>query len=214
MVTFKHVKRRQLLNEDVFEASLLCFFIFSFIRCYDEYLLWFFFTFCWSLNLLMSFFQIANLSLCVARVRVCVLPLNIEVSQAIIGTFFQCLFQKMIGWVPLEVLFTLCWSLNRLKCDGQCLFLSSAEFYSFSLSGRLRALDLTMCRNSLYTMNWQLRVATLYIPWIDNYVYDVGMASIIWLMSCTYFRAQFFGVFCVNAENFKSKCLSILTIWG
>ena len=45
----------------------------------------------------MSFFQIANLSLCVARVRVCVLPLNIEVSQAIIGTFFQCLFQKMIG---------------------------------------------------------------------------------------------------------------------
>ena len=70
-----------------------------------------------------------SLCVCVARVRVCVLPLNIEVSrsQAIIGTFFQCLFQKMIGWVPLEVLFALCWSLNHLKCDGQYLFLSYCD---------------------------------------------------------------------------------------
>ena len=43
-------------NEDVFEASVLSFFIVSFKRCYDEYLLWFFFTFCSSLNLLMSLF--------------------------------------------------------------------------------------------------------------------------------------------------------------
>ena len=40
-----------------------------------------------------------------------------------------------------------------------------------------------MCHNSLYTINWQLRV------------YDVGMASTHWLTSCTYFRTQFFGVF-------------------
>ena len=41
------------------------------------------------------------------------------------------------------------------------LLSSSAEFYSFSLSGRLRAVGLialTMCHNSLYTINWQLRV--------------------------------------------------------
>ena len=41
------------------------------------------------------------------------------------------------------------------------LLSSSAEFYSFSLSGRLRAVGLIaliMCHNSLYTINWQLGV--------------------------------------------------------
>ena len=41
------------------------------------------------------------------------------------------------------------------------LLSSSAEFYSFSLSGRLSAvglIPLTMCHNFLYTINWQLRV--------------------------------------------------------
>ena len=41
------------------------------------------------------------------------------------------------------------------------LLSSSAEFYSFSLPGRLRTVGLialTMCHNSLYTINWQLRV--------------------------------------------------------
>ena len=37
---------RATLNEDVFEASVLRFFIVSFKGCYDEYLLWFFFTIC------------------------------------------------------------------------------------------------------------------------------------------------------------------------
>ena len=36
---------------------------------------------------------IANLSVFVARV------LNKDVSQAIIGFFYQCYFQKMVGWV-------------------------------------------------------------------------------------------------------------------
>ena len=58
LVTIKYVKRRQPLNEDVFEAtsSILCFLIVSFKRCYDECLLGFFLTLCWSLNILMSFF--------------------------------------------------------------------------------------------------------------------------------------------------------------
>ena len=40
-----HVKQRP-LNEDVFEANVLRFFIVSFKRFYDEYLLGFFFTIC------------------------------------------------------------------------------------------------------------------------------------------------------------------------
>ena len=62
LVTIKHIKQRQSLNEDVFEASVLRFFIVSFKRCYDEYLLWFFFTICWSWNLLMSFSPPKSLS--------------------------------------------------------------------------------------------------------------------------------------------------------
>ena len=50
-------------------------------------------------------------------------PLNEDVSQAIIGTFYQCRFQKMVGWVALRFLLSLCCSLNRFKCDGRCLFL-------------------------------------------------------------------------------------------
>ena len=33
-----------------------------------------------------------------ASVCLCVHPLNKDVSQAIIGTFFQCVLQKMVGW--------------------------------------------------------------------------------------------------------------------
>ena len=32
----------------------------------------------------------------------CVHPLNKDVSQAIIGTFFQRFLQKMVGWVAFE----------------------------------------------------------------------------------------------------------------
>ena len=42
LLTIKHIRLRQQLNEDVFEASTLHFFIISFKSCYDEYLLWFF----------------------------------------------------------------------------------------------------------------------------------------------------------------------------
>ena len=88
----------------------------------------FFFTFCWSSNLLMSFSlpkcDCKSLWVCSYCVSVCVHPLNKDISQAIIGTFLQCVLQKMVRWVALRFVITLCWSLNRLKCDGQCLFLS------------------------------------------------------------------------------------------
>ena len=67
---------------------------------------------------------IANLSVCSYCVCVYVHPLNKDISQAIIGTFFQCILQKMVGWVALRFVIAFRWSLNRLKCDGQCLFLS------------------------------------------------------------------------------------------
>ena len=38
--------------------------------------------------------------------------------------FFQCILQKMVGWVALRFVIAFRWSLNHLKCDGQCLFLS------------------------------------------------------------------------------------------
>ena len=126
--TFGDKQQRERFSENVFEASILCFFIVSFKRCYNEYLLWFFFTFCWSLNLLMSFFPsktwLQN-SVCVATVCVmCVHPLYKDISQAIIGTFFQYILQNMVGWVALRFVIAFRWSLNCLKCDSQCLFLS------------------------------------------------------------------------------------------
>ena len=38
---------------------------------------------------------------CVCSYCVCVHPLNKDISQAIIGTFFQCILLKMVGWVAL-----------------------------------------------------------------------------------------------------------------
>ena len=68
LLTIKHIKRRQRLNQDVFEASALCFFIVSFKRCYDEYLLWVFLFFLLKFEPFDEFFPfqnvIANLSVC------------------------------------------------------------------------------------------------------------------------------------------------------
>ena len=100
-----HVKRRQPFNEDVFEASVLRLFIVSFKRFYDEYLLGFFFTICWSLNLWMIYFPFQNViaNRCVCGLSVCVcVCVYIHVSQAIICTFYQCQFQKMVGWVAFK----------------------------------------------------------------------------------------------------------------
>ena len=90
LLAIKDIKQRQRFHEDVFEACILCFFIVSFKRCYNEYLLWFFFTFCWNLNLLMSFSlpkrDCRSLPVCSYCVCQCILPLNKDISQAIIGT--------------------------------------------------------------------------------------------------------------------------------
>ena len=61
-------------SHEAFETGVLCFFIVSLKRCYDEY-----------------------------DECECVHPLNKDVSQAIAGTFYQCLFQKMVGWVAFKV---------------------------------------------------------------------------------------------------------------
>ena len=52
---------------------------------------------------------IANLSVFMARVCVCVHPFDKDVCQAIIGNLYQCHFQKKVGWVAftVSVLFTL-----------------------------------------------------------------------------------------------------------
>ena len=69
---------------------------------------------------------ISNLSLHEASVCVCgcVHPLNKDVSQATIGTFFLCFLQKMAAWVAFEV------SIRFMLANGQCLFLSYCDFCS------------------------------------------------------------------------------------
>ena len=108
MMVLTHVTRGQPLNEHVFEVSLLCFNIVSFKRFYDEYLVGFFFTVCWSLNFWMIFSlpkRDANLCVFGVGVCVCVHPLNKDFSKAVIGTFYQSHFQKMVGWVALSYFF-------------------------------------------------------------------------------------------------------------
>ena len=49
---------------------------------------------------------IANLSVCIATV--CVHPLNKDISQAIIGTFFSALYKRMVRWVALRFVIAFC----------------------------------------------------------------------------------------------------------
>ena len=83
-----------------------------------------FFTQLHKLRSLRDQFFIFIISLCVWLECVCVLPVNEDVTQAIIDTFHQYHFQKVVGWVAFKVSLLFSWSLNRFKCDGQCLFLS------------------------------------------------------------------------------------------
>ena len=55
--------------------------------------------------------------------------LNKDVSHAIIGTFFKCLLQKIVGRVVFVVFSRFMLNFKRLKCDGQCLFLSYCDSY-------------------------------------------------------------------------------------
>ena len=98
LLTIKHIKWRQWLNEDVFEASALCFFIVSFKRCYDEYLLWFFLHFLLKFKPFDEFFPfqnvIASLSECVATVCVCVYIHWIKTSLKVSPAIFLSAFYK------------------------------------------------------------------------------------------------------------------------
>ena len=129
-----HVKRRQPLNEDVFEAGVLRFFIVSFKRFYDEYLLGFFFTIYWSLNVLLIFSltKCDCKSLCLWLECVCVPPLNKDVSQAIIGTFYQCHFRKMAGWDKVAFKFSLLFML-RVKSFKMWRLMSLFKLLRFLL---------------------------------------------------------------------------------
>ena len=81
---------------------------------YDEYLLGFFFNIYWSLNILLIFSlpKCDCKSLCLWLECVCVPPLNKDVSQAMIGTFYQCHFRKMAGWEKVVFKFSLLFMLK------------------------------------------------------------------------------------------------------
>ena len=75
--------------------------------------LWGFSSLCVEVKALDDFFPfqnvIANLFVFVPGVcvTVCVHALNKDFSQAVIGTFYQCHFQNIVGWVVLKF-FSLC----------------------------------------------------------------------------------------------------------
>ena len=54
-------------------------------------------------------------------VCVCVHLLKKDFCQAIIGTFYQCHFQKMVGWVAFKFSFLFMLKFKSFKCDIKCL---------------------------------------------------------------------------------------------
>ena len=89
------------LDEDVFVASALCFFIVSFKRYYDNYLLWFFLHFSLKFKPFDEFFSFQNvipaLSLCVA------ISIEWQTSLKLSLALFLVPFLNIVGWVALEV---------------------------------------------------------------------------------------------------------------
>ena len=117
------VKRRQPFNEGVFEASILRFFTVSFKRCYEEYLLGF------SKALL-------QISLCLWLECVCVYIHWFKTFFKLSLTLFiSAIFKRWQDRSLLNFLFSLCWGLNRLKCDGLCLLLSYCDCYLLRVKG-------------------------------------------------------------------------------
>ena len=116
-VLLTHVTWRQPLNEDVFEANVLHFFIVSFKRFLRWVPFGVFLQYSLKFKHFVDFFPYKmwlQISVFVARVCVCVPPLNKDVSQAIIGTFYQCHFRKMAGWDKVAFKFSLLFML-RIK---------------------------------------------------------------------------------------------------
>ena len=96
MKVLTHVTRGQPLNEDVFEVSVLRFIIVSFKRFYDEYLVGFFFTVCWSLNFWMIFsLPKCDANFCVFGVGVCVYTHWIKISLKLsLALFISPIFKR------------------------------------------------------------------------------------------------------------------------
>ena len=111
------VKWREPFNEDVFEASIQRFFIVPYKRCYDDYLLGFSKT--W-----------LQMSLCLWLECVCVYIHWFKTFFKLSWTLFiSAIFKRWQDKSLLNFLFSLCWGLNRLKCDGLCLLLSYCDCY-------------------------------------------------------------------------------------
>ena len=112
-------------------------------------------------NLVITWPYTDRLSVCMC---VCVHPLNKDIPQAIIVSFFQCVLQKIVGWVALSFVIALCRSWNHLECDGQCLFLSycnscsagEMSFLTRKECPRKRAHCRSTCQKNMYVPVYSL----------------------------------------------------------
>ena len=94
---------------------VLCFFIVSFKRCYDEYLLGFLFTFCWSFNILMSFSP---------PKRDCNATITLSVAMwGFYPLYRRCLFKAPTSIIPISI----CWFTWPLQIDKRLVGAVIAE---------------------------------------------------------------------------------------
>ena len=114
--------------------DVLRFFIVSFKRFYDEYLVGFFFTICWSLNLCMIFFPSKTwlqISLCLWLECVCQYTHWIKISLKLsLALFISAIFWKMVGWVAFKFFFFMLKFKSFKMWRPMCLFI----LLRFSLS--------------------------------------------------------------------------------
>ena len=128
-----HVKRRQPLNEDVFEAGVLRFFIVSFKRFLRWVPFGVFLQYLLKFKHFVDFFPYKMwLQISVFVARVCVCTLNKDVSHAIIGAFYQCHFRKMAGWDKVAFKFSLLFML-RIKSFKMWRLMSLFKLLRFLL---------------------------------------------------------------------------------
>ena len=63
-----------------------------------------------------------QISLCLWLERVCVHPVNKDVYQAIISTFYQCQFQSIVGWLAFKFSLLFMLKFKSLKLWGPMYF--------------------------------------------------------------------------------------------
>ena len=92
-----------------------------------------------------------QISVCFWLEGVCGHPLNKDFSQFVIGTFYQCHFQKMAGWVAFNF-FSLCWSLNRLNVSFYLIaILQCSGCENSFLTGKESPVECAHCRSPRQT---------------------------------------------------------------